>query len=44
MIDLTGRTLHGPQPGAAGVHPRHRARHTQQVFHGLPRTRVPTEP
>jgi putative restriction endonuclease len=44
VIDLTGRPLRGPQPGAARVHPRHRAWHTQQVFHGLPRTQVPVEP
>ncbi|MEZ0067312.1 hypothetical protein ABIA32_003325 [Streptacidiphilus sp. MAP12-20] len=43
VIDLTGRPLRGPQPGAARVHPQHRTRHTQQVFHGVPRPRAPAE-
>jgi putative restriction endonuclease len=44
VIDLAGRPLLGPQTGAERVHARHRAWHAEQVFHGLPRPRVPARP
>ncbi|MET3982461.1 phosphorothioated DNA-binding restriction endonuclease [Streptomyces sp. PvR034] len=37
VIDLAGRPLTGPQPGAPAVAADHRAWHTQEVFHGAAR-------
>ncbi|WP_105973830.1 phosphorothioated DNA-binding restriction endonuclease [Streptomyces geranii] len=37
VVALRGRPLIGPQPGARPVAADHRAWHTSQVFHGIPR-------
>ncbi|RAG84267.1 restriction endonuclease [Streptacidiphilus pinicola] len=44
VLDLAGGPLLGPQFGTERIHPRHRAWHAEQVFHGLPRPRVPAGP
>ncbi len=43
VIALAGQPLFGPQAGVQRVHLRHRAWHARQVFHGVPRPRVPAE-